>query len=214
MLPAPRSNTRQRRPDDSHVHDGARRRRRRCHVNSTRYSRRTTRLRGNDDDHGSGRPVDHGDQPGLPARRPVHRRHVRQPTAVQRPDGDGDVHRPHGDVVGTDTATYQAGTTVRFVYPGASVDAAGNPPDWPGWVFDGDEWVVDPTDAFLRDGLTVVVEVNPTASDTVCYPPATPSCTADPPTTPPSARFQRRGRLKAASLSASAQPRLSTTSAK
>jgi hypothetical protein len=90
----------------------------------------------------------------------------------------------NGVVVGTETATFQAGATVRFVYPGASVDAAGNPLDWPGWVFDGDEWVVDPTDAYLRVGLTVVVEVNPTASDTVSYPPATPSCTADPPTTP------------------------------
>ena len=57
----------------------------------------------------------------------------------------------NGQVVGTETATYQAGATVRFVYPGASVDAAGNPLDWPGWVFDGDEWVVDPTDAFLRE---------------------------------------------------------------
>ena len=91
----------------------------------------------------------------------------------------------NGEVVGTETATYQAGTTVRFVYPGAEVDAAGNPLDWPGWVFDGDEWVVDPTDAFLRENLTVVVEVNPTASDTVSYPPATPSCNANPPTTPP-----------------------------
>ena len=98
----------------------------------------------------------------------------------------------NGNVVGTETATYQAGTTVRFVYPGASIDAAGNPTDWPGWVFDGDEWVVDPTDAFLREGLTVVVEVNPTASDTVSYPPATPSCTADPTTTPPGTLPQTR----------------------
>ena len=91
----------------------------------------------------------------------------------------------NGDVVATHTATFQSNTTVRFVYPGASVDAAGNPTDWPGWVFDGDEWVIDPTDAFLRDGLTVVVEVNPTASDTVSYPPATPSCSANPPTDRP-----------------------------
>jgi LPXTG-motif cell wall-anchored protein len=89
-----------------------------------------------------------------------------------------------GNVVETETATYQAGTTVRFVYPGASVDAAGNPVDWPGWMFDGDEWVVDPSDAHLRDGLTVVVEVNPTASATVSYPPATAACAANPPTTP------------------------------
>ena len=54
--------------------------------------------------------------------------------------------------------------SVSFVYPGATVDAAGNPTDWPGRVFDGDEWVPDPTDAYLRDGLTVTVEVNPTAT--------------------------------------------------
>jgi hypothetical protein len=89
-----------------------------------------------------------------------------------------------GNVVATHTTTYQAGTTVRFVYPGASVDANGNPIDWPGWVFDGDEWVRDPSDARLRDGLTVVVEVNPTATGSVAYPPATPACAADPPTGP------------------------------
>ena len=65
---------------------------------------------------------------------------------------------------------------MRFVYPGASVDAAGNPTDWPGWMFDGDEWVIDPSDAYLRDGLTVVIEVNPTATATVSYPPATAAC--------------------------------------
>ena len=31
-----------------------------------------------------------------------------------------------GNVVGTETAAYEAGATVRFVYPGATVDAAGN----------------------------------------------------------------------------------------
>ena len=81
-----------------------------------------------------------------------------------------------GNVVDTATATFQAGTTVRFVYPGASVDAAGNATDWPGWMFDGDEWVIDPSDAHLRDGLTVVIEVNPTATASVSYPPATAAC--------------------------------------
>ncbi len=89
-----------------------------------------------------------------------------------------------GNVVGTHNATFQAGTTVRFLYPGASVDANGNPTDWPGWLFDGDEWVTDPSDARLREGLTVVVDVNPTATGTVAYPPATPACAADPPQTP------------------------------
>ena len=89
-----------------------------------------------------------------------------------------------GNVVGTETATYEAGATVRFVYPGASVDAAGNAVDWPGWMFDGSMWVHDPSDAHLRDGLTVVVEVNPTATGSVTYPDATAAC-ADPATVPP-----------------------------
>ena len=86
-----------------------------------------------------------------------------------------------GNVVKTETSTYQAGQTVRFVYPGAEVDASGNPLDWPGWVFTNGQWVVDPSDAGLRDGLTVSVEVNPTASAMVSYPQATPSCDANPP---------------------------------
>ncbi len=86
----------------------------------------------------------------------------------------------NGNVVATHTATYTANGSIRFVYPGATVDAAGNPTDWPGWVFDGDEWVPDPTDAYLRSGLTVRVEVNPTATGQVSYPPATETC-ADPP---------------------------------
>jgi hypothetical protein len=91
-----------------------------------------------------------------------------------------------GNVVGSETATYQAGATVRFVYPGAEVDANGKPIDWPGWMWDGDEWVPDPNDDRLRDGLRVVVEVNPTAEGQVQYPPATPDCDASPPGDPPS----------------------------
>ena len=41
-----------------------------------------------------------------------------------------------GNEIESHTATYQAGATVRFVYPGAEVDANGNPVDWPGWRFD------------------------------------------------------------------------------
>ena len=82
----------------------------------------------------------------------------------------------NGTVVATHTATYVANGSVTFVYPGASVDANGVATDWPGWVFDGDEWVPDPTDSYLRDGLTVRVEVNPTATGQVAYPPATSAC--------------------------------------
>ena len=51
----------------------------------------------------------------------------------------------------------------------------------------------DPSDARLRDGLTVVVEVNPTATATVSYPPATAAC-ANPPTVADPAR-RRQGQL-------------------
>ncbi|MGB0113431.1 MAG: LPXTG cell wall anchor domain-containing protein [Ilumatobacteraceae bacterium] len=37
-------------------------------------------------------------------------------------------------------------------------------------------WIPDPSDAILRDGLTIQVEVNPTATATVSYPPATSAC--------------------------------------
>ncbi len=80
----------------------------------------------------------------------------------------------NGRVVGDDKATYQAGATVRFVWPGASV----NPQDWPGWRLEPSTglWVPDPSDAVLRDGMTVTVAVNPTAKAKVSYPPATEGC--------------------------------------
>ncbi|WP_148288457.1 LPXTG cell wall anchor domain-containing protein [Ilumatobacter nonamiensis] len=64
----------------------------------------------------------------------------------------------------------------QFLYPGATVDSEGHGTDWPGWFFDGDEWVPDTSDAILRDGLTIQVEVNPTATAAVSYPPATSAC--------------------------------------
>lgn len=82
----------------------------------------------------------------------------------------------NGIVVATHTATFQDGATVRFVYPGASVDATGNATDWPGWSFNGTEWVPDPSDDHLRDGLSVLVEVNPEARGMVSYPDATAAC--------------------------------------
>ena len=69
----------------------------------------------------------------------------------------------------------------RFLFPGASVDASGNGTDWPGWVqTNTGDWVVDPTDQILRQGLIITVEVNPTAVAQVSYAPASSVC-ADPP---------------------------------
>ncbi len=68
------------------------------------------------------------------------------------------------------------------IYPGASVDANGNATDWPGWKqAENGNWIPDDSDAILRRGLSVTVEVNPTATTTVSYPSDTSGC-ANPPT--------------------------------
>jgi LPXTG-motif cell wall-anchored protein len=67
------------------------------------------------------------------------------------------------------------------VYPGASA----SPADWPGWALVDGTWVVDPTDADLRLGLDVVIQVNPTATGSISYPKATETCAG--PSLPPPA---------------------------
>lgn len=59
----------------------------------------------------------------------------------------------------------------RTIYPGASVDDNGSPTDWPGWTRAANgSWIPDATDAGLRDGLTIQVEVgDATATATVAY---------------------------------------------
>jgi LPXTG-motif cell wall-anchored protein len=75
-----------------------------------------------------------------------------------------------GNEVETHTNMPLSGTVI---YPGASSD----PQDWPGWRVAGNgNWEIDPTDQHLRDGLTVRVQVNPTATGQVSYPPATEAC--------------------------------------
>ena len=83
-----------------------------------------------------------------------------------------------GNVIETHAVTYQANTTVRLVYPGAAVDpVTGEALDWPGWMLNEDGfWVLDPSDARFRDGLTIVAEINPTATTTISYPPETAAC--------------------------------------
>ncbi|HEY3485269.1 MAG TPA: LPXTG cell wall anchor domain-containing protein, partial [Ilumatobacteraceae bacterium] len=83
----------------------------------------------------------------------------------------------NGVVVATHTITSLTGT---ILYPGAVLDSGGNIIDWPGWKFEGGLWVVDPSDAHLREGLTMVVDINPTSDPVaVTYPPASAVC-ADP----------------------------------
>jgi len=73
----------------------------------------------------------------------------------------------------------------RILWPGAVVNAAGEPTDWPGWTLAADgTWVPGDEWNWAREPLTVLIEVNPSASATVSYPPATPLCTAGPRTPP------------------------------
>ncbi len=92
----------------------------------------------------------------------------------------------NGNLVETQTVSSFSGT---IVWPGASVDAAGNATDWPGWKLadDGVSWIPDTSDAFLREGLTIEVTVNPAppATATVTYPPNTSPCANPPGATPP-----------------------------
>ncbi len=73
--------------------------------------------------------------------------------------------------------------TGQIIWPGATVDGAGNATDWPGWTRadDGVSWISDPSDAFLRDGLVIEVTVDSiTATASVDYVPNSAPC-ANPP---------------------------------
>lgn len=70
----------------------------------------------------------------------------------------------------------------RILWPGASVDpVTGEPTGWPGWAFEGGEWVVtDGNFAWTRDLTEVTLTVNPSMQIAIAYPPATPECVAGP----------------------------------
>ncbi|KQO99388.1 prealbumin-like fold domain-containing protein [Leifsonia sp. Leaf264] len=92
------------------------------------------------------------------------------------------------DVVAT-AGSYTPGDTIAGsqLWPGAAVDAAGNPIAWPGWTeLPNGQWVLDPSAPFydLRASAVVEIRVNPTTAAITSYPPATPNCDASPPTTP------------------------------
>uniref|UniRef100_UPI002028B25C peptidase n=1 Tax=Actinotalea sp. C106 TaxID=2908644 RepID=UPI002028B25C len=73
----------------------------------------------------------------------------------------------------------QAGLPMEGVvrWPGAVVDADGNPTDWPGWTrLESGEWVEGDEFDWARSPVEVLVTVNPTASVTVTYPPAPAGC--------------------------------------
>jgi hypothetical protein len=86
----------------------------------------------------------------------------------------------NGNVVSTQPFVYEPGTTVDLLYPGTSVNADGSIDDVPGWILTDDGfWIRDPSDEFLREGIHLIYEVNPTAEADITYPPPSSAC-ADP----------------------------------
>ncbi|MCT9820049.1 LPXTG cell wall anchor domain-containing protein [Microbacterium sp. W1N] len=85
-------------------------------------------------------------------------------------DGVNRVEIPLGDV----SSGALSGT---LLWPGASVDDAGNGTGWPGWEYRDGEWVeVDGNFAWTRDRITASIEVNPVLAVPLAYPPATSAC--------------------------------------
>ncbi|GAA5031946.1 cell wall protein [Microbacterium fluvii] len=87
----------------------------------------------------------------------------------------------------THSVTLPLGTLVdnqlsgRVLWPGASVDASGNPTGWPGWAYENGAWVETSDNyAWTRGDVTAVLSVNPTKEVPLAYPPATPECAAMP----------------------------------
>ncbi len=83
----------------------------------------------------------------------------------------------NGNFVSSQPLVYEPGTTVQVLYPGTAVNPDGSIADVPGWELNSDGfWVLDPSDDYLRDGINLTYEVNPTATAFVEYPPETAAC--------------------------------------
>jgi hypothetical protein len=91
-----------------------------------------------------------------------------------------------GAVLSTQPLVYQPGGHVELLYPGTSVNPDGSIADVPGWILQPNGlWVLDPSDAYLREGILLTYTVNPTATAVVSYPPESANCAnPDNPTTP------------------------------
>jgi len=83
----------------------------------------------------------------------------------------------NGNILSIEPLVYEPNTTVDLLYPGTEVNPDGSIADVPGWELNDDGfWVLDPSDAFLREGIQLTYTVNPTASAFVTYPPESAAC--------------------------------------
>ena len=67
------------------------------------------------------------------------------------------------------------------LWPGAVIDSAGAPIDWPGWSLVNGVWVEGDEFDWVRPSVQVLFVVNPEATVTVDYPPSSPDCDSNPP---------------------------------
>ena len=88
---------------------------------------------------------------------------------------------------GPDVSYFDLPLEGRVLWPGAVVGPNGEPLDWPGWIQLPDGTWVEGDDGFLwvRPSVTVELEINPTDSAVIDYPPSTPTCITNPPPNPP-----------------------------
>lgn len=90
----------------------------------------------------------------------------------------------NGNVVSVQPLVYQPGQTVQILYPGTAVNPDGTVDDVPGWILTDDGfWIPDPSDAVLRQGITLTYTLNPTAVAFITYPPESSACANPPPST-------------------------------
>ncbi|GAA2994117.1 LPXTG-motif cell wall-anchored protein [Microbacterium terrae] len=135
--------------------------------------------------------------------------------AVEMTDPDDQSTGNFARLILTDTTNSANTTTIdlgelvdgelsgRILWPGASVDAQGNPTGWPGWAFENGQWVeTDGNFAWTRGSIDARIEVNPELDVALSYPPATPVCV----TGPRDPGEDPEGNLPATGLSASMLP--------
>jgi uncharacterized repeat protein (TIGR01451 family) len=88
-----------------------------------------------------------------------------------------------GDVIRQDDDLPSNGQTL---WPGAEVDAEGNGIAWPGWEqTDSGTWFEVPSR--VRPSVDLELEINPSVTQTLSYPPATATCRTGPLLSPPTA---------------------------
>ncbi|HMP91967.1 MAG TPA: T9SS type A sorting domain-containing protein, partial [Phnomibacter sp.] len=75
--------------------------------------------------------------------------------------------------------------TGQVIWPGAVADGGGNGVDWPGWVYEDNDWFnLEDGYSGYRTNPTFRITVNPTTETTgFVYPPSSPLCLTEPPIT-------------------------------